>query len=313
MTNLVEALRHRVEHIMASLSYHMKAANAYSGGGMWDTYHLGERLVGVLYKEDAISWHRQEVFSGTSRATVYTYNIKPTNLKNQEFGNDIVVDANLQEKFDKDINLAEGAVLKDTISHTFVKTTTREDSYKQGLRILAQEAVRGGAGSTQDGLAITATAEQEFTAEFQQKYGSQEQTSDTLSEEVDLTGPWNGVYSFSRSRNKTQQEITAYVDYEFAIKVADESQIAYNRNPFLEAFGWKPPTRNNFEFGYSSVAEFLSVMKREAPNYYALYQAYMDYPANQAAIEAIKSPPGKSTFIINFDDVTSEDIIVRKS
>ena len=132
--NLVEAIRPRVQLMAASIAYRL---NQQGRAGSWDTYHVGEPLVGVLYKEDAIRFHRPPVFSGTEQAVIYIENIKPTDLKNQEFGPDVVIEGNIQERFHEHLEVAEGVTYEDTVSHTFSTTTTREDSYKQGLRILA--------------------------------------------------------------------------------------------------------------------------------------------------------------------------------
>ena len=145
------------------------------------------------------------------------------------------------------------------------------------------------------------------------RYGAGTAKSDTLSRKISIPGPWSGSYEFSRSRDRKQQRVTAQADYDFSIRFLDEHQEKYDRNYFLEAFGWQPPTRNLFEFGWASMAELLAVMRREAPSNYALYQAYMDHPEDAGFIDAIAAPPGESSFLMNFDDVTSADVIIRKT
>ena len=313
MTNLVEALRPRIERIAASVAYRMKVSGAYAGGASWDTYRLGEHLVGELYAEDAIRWHRPPVFSGTEKAVIITDNIKALGLTDQDFGPDSILEGNLQERFHEHLEVAEGVTYEDTVSHTFTTTTTREDAYLQGLKIVAEEAIRIGAGSTESGITGNLRSEQEFHADFNQKYGTQKATSDTLSRKLSIPGPWVGSYEFTRSRDKKQQRVTAHADYDLSITFKDEHQVKYNRNPFLEAFGWQPPTRNLLEFGWASMPEVLAVMRREAPSSYALYQAYMDYPEDKGFIASIAAPPGESSFLLTFDDVTSADVVVRKT
>ena len=308
--NLVEALRPRVERMMASMAPRLNHAGKFS---MWDTYRLGEHLVGTLVSEKAIRWHRPPVFSGTEKAVVWTRNIQPTDLTHQDFGPDETIEGNIQERFHEHLEVADGVTYEDTVSHTFTATTSREDAYKQGLRILATEAVRVGAGSTESGVTGNFTSEQEFHADFEQRYGGGTSKSDTLSRKLSIPGPWNGCYEFTRSRDKKQQTVTAFADYEFGIEVLDEHQVKYNRDSFKEFFGWQPPTRNLLDIGWTSFAEFMAVVRRLAPSDKALYQAYMDLPESDENIAALAAPPGKSTFLMTFDDVTSSDVLVRKA
>ena len=174
--NLVDALRPRVQLIAASAAYRLKRLGQ---AGLWDTYTGSEQLIGELYRDDAIAFRRAEIFSGTSKCVIYIEGIKPTDLLNQEFGPEVIIEGNIQERFHEDIKVDKGATYKNSISHTFGTTTTREDAYKQGLRILAEEAVHIGAES---GVSGDFKSQQEFTSNFEQKYGSQRVQEDTISE-----------------------------------------------------------------------------------------------------------------------------------
>ena len=61
------------------------------------------------------------------------------------------------------------------------------------------------------------------------------------------------------------------------------------------------------------MAELLAVMRREAPSTYALYQPYMDYPEDAALIETVAAPPGEASFVLNFKDNVSYDVVIRKT
>ena len=131
--NLVEALRPRVQAIAGSIAQHMRESGAYSGGGMWDTYHPEEQLDGTLYALDAIAWRRKEVFSGTSRAVIYTTGIQALGLANQQFSDTKITNGgHVDSHYGGAVEVPEGATYEDTLSYTWNKLTTREDSYKQG-------------------------------------------------------------------------------------------------------------------------------------------------------------------------------------
>ena len=311
MSNLVEALQPRIERIAVSVSRAMRQGNAYGGGASWQDYDkYPNRLKGELYSANAIAWRLASGFAGYEHAVIYTENIRPTDLLDQDFGPESIVEADVQERFQERLEIAEGSTFDETVSHTFATTVTREDAYKQGLRALAEEAIGVNSGGAVSG---NFRSQQEFTAEFNQKYGSQEQHSDTISRKLTIPGPWAGTYEFVRSRNKTQQRVTAHADYDFSIRFADEHQVKYNRDAFREFWGWQPPTRNLFDFGWASMAELLAVMRREAPSSFALYQAYMDHPEDAGSIAAIAAPPGAASFLMTFDDQIKQDVIIRKA
>lgn len=315
--NLVEALRPRVEAMMYSISYRMKASGQY--GGAWSDFAAPEHLVGELTSESTIRWHRKETLSGRSRAVVITDKIRVTNLLNQTFGPEAILDENKQERYHQNLRVDEGAVFDDTVSHTFSQLTTREDAYKQGLEVLAKQSVRVGAGSTVTGVAGTFDFQEKFTADFEQRYGSQTKNEDTISRHLEITGPWAGVYEFVRSRNRVQQRVTAQNDYEFSITVVDETQIQNDWGPaanwWNDVFsGGNRGYHNNYQFSWDSFAQFLTVAKDQAPTTYTWYDLYHAFPETDPYwLGILEGPLGESSFLMEFDDVQSADVQVRKS
>ena len=213
MTNLVEANQKRIDLIAASVAYRISQYGWAYHGGAWRGFGGGERLVGVLYKEERHPLAPASAGNGT-RPCIYQENIKPLGLINQTFGEQAVVEENLTERYHQNIEVDAGATYEDTVSHTFVSTTTQENAYDQGIKVLFEESIRIGAGSTQSGVAGNLRSQQELSAEFHQKYGSSTQTSDTLSRKLTIPGPWAGIYEFVRTRNKVEQRVTARSDYE---------------------------------------------------------------------------------------------------
>ena len=312
MTSLVEALRPRAQKIAASVARTMKQAGTYSAS--WDTYHEGEMLVGELVSQDAIVWHRPPVFAGTEKAYMFMENIQRLKLSSQEFGETVPIGAqNVESHYGGLIEVAEGSVYKDTLSYQWSKLTSREDAYGQQLKVAIEEWIRGGAGSSQSGLAVGVTQTNQLTFDFNQKYGSQSSETSTFSREVTLNEP--GLYSvtFIRRSGDSQQRVTVDGDFEHSIRFEDRHQVKYDRNPFLEAFGWQPPTRNLLSFGWASMAELLGVMRREAPSNYALYNEYMAVHENEDYIKAIEAPPGKVSFVLDFKDNVQYDVTIRKT
>ena len=313
MASLVEALQPRVELIVRSVSHRMKQARVY--GGAWDTYaQYPNRLKGTLTSEKVIEWRLASGFAGYEKAVLYTEGIRALELNKQDFGETNILGApNLESHHAGFITVPEGAVYDDTLSFTWSKLTSREDAYTQGIKLASEQWIRGGAGASTDGLAIGGKTAQELTAEFNQKFGSQQSESTTFTRKVTLTEPGTYSITYTRKSGDAQQRVTARGDYEFSLRFVDEHQEKYDRNPFLEAFGWQPPTRNLFEFGWASMAELLAVMRREAPSSYALYQPYMDFPEDAGYVDAIAAPPGEASFVLNFKDNVSYDVVIRKT
>ena len=311
MPNLVEANQNRIDLIAASLTYRLMQYGWAYHGGAWRGFGGGERLVGVLYRDDAIRWHR----AGNTLACIYQQNIKPLGLVNQSFGEQAIVEENLTERYHQNLDVAKGVTYEDTVSHTFVSTTTQENAYDQGIKLLFEEAIRIGAGSTESGVTGNLRSQQELTAEFHQKYGSSEQTSDTLSRKLTVPGPWSGMYEFVRTRNKVEQRVTARADYESSISICDETNIWQDdRNIFEILFNTRGEGhQNRITVEWDSIAQLLSVMRREAPSTAPMYTEYMEHPEDAGYIEAIAAPPGESSFLMKFDDVTSADVLIRET
>lgn len=320
MSSLVETLQPRVELISRSVSRVMKLGNAYGGGAAWENYDkYPNRIKGTLVSENDIEWSLASGFAGYESARLYTRGIRPLSLAKQEFGDTNILGAPLLESHHAGfVTVPEGATYRDTLSFTWNKLTTREDAYTQGLKATLETWVRGGAGSSQSGFAIGGSTTQEFTAEFNQKYGSQVGESTTFSREVVLTEP--GMYSitYTRRSGDAQQRVTARGDYEFSLTFEDQHQVKEDwgaaANWWNDTFaGGSRPTHNLYSFGWASMTELLAVMRREAPNTYALYQPYMDFPEDSGVIEQIAAPPGEASFVLNFKDNVSYDVVIRKT
>ena len=316
MPSLVDSLRPRVEIMASSIAARMRAANQWAG--MWTDYTTDEHLIGELISENAIRWNRPETVSGRSKAVIITDNIQALGLTSQVFGEENVIEGNVTERYHQNIEVAKGAVWEDTVSHTFATTTSREDAYKQGLSLAAKQSIRVGAGSTVTGVAGTFDFEEKFTADFEQRYGSGTQNSDTLQRKLTITGPFAGIYEFVRSRNKVEQTVTAKGDYEFGFTIRDEHQVKEDwgaaANWWNDVFaGGSRGTHNLWEVSFSSFAQFLSVIQVEAPSDAPLYDVYRARPEEPYWIGRLKEPPGDASFLIKFDSVLSADVLVRES
>ena len=310
MPNLVEALQPRVERIARSVSRAMKQGRAYSGGASWQDYDkYPNRIKGTLIREDAIEWRLASGFAGYEKAVLYTENIRPLALAHQEFGDTTAIGAgNLESHQAGTITVPEGATYDDTLSFTWSQLTTREDAYSQGLKAAISEWVKGETG----GLGAGVNTSQEFTAEFNQKYGSQQSESTTFSRHVILTKPGTYSITYTRKSGDAQQRVTAKGDYEHSIRFVDEHTVISYNNDFDRAFGINPIHNVLYSFGWASMAELLAVMRREAPSNYALYQPYMDHPEDAGNIGAIAAPPGDASFVLNFKDNVSYDVDIRR-
>ena len=314
--NLVEALKPRIELICRSVSYRMKQARVY--GGAWDTYaQYPDRIKGTLTSESTIEWRLASGFSGYEKAVLLTENIRPLTLVNQSFSDtSILSGGELESHHAGFITVPEGAIYDDTLSFTWNKLTTREDAYAQGLKATLETWVRGGAGASQSGFAIGGTTTQEFTADFNQKYGSQSGESTTFTRKITLTEPGTYSITYTRKSGDAQQTVTTKGDYDFSLTFKDEHQVKEDwggaANWWADTFGGGRPSHNLYEFGWASMNELLAVMRREAPSNYAMYQPYMDYPEDPGYVDAIAAPPGEASFVLNFKDNVSYDVVITR-
>ena len=237
-------------------------------------------------------------------------------LAQQTFGETTVVNADhLDSHYAGNVDVPEGAVYKDTLNYTWNKLTTREDAYNQGLKVTLGEWGKLGAGTSTAGGGAGISSEQEFHADFTQKYGAQQSESTTFTREVELNEP--GVYSitFTRKSGDAEQRVTTKGDFDFSLLFVDETQVDNGSLNIFELLFTqkKPPTKNRFQFGWGNAKALLAVMRREAPSNYDMYTEYMEYPEDAGYVNAIDTPHGEASFLMQFKDSIVYDVIIRRA
>ena len=323
-TNLVETLRPRAQLIMEIVSNRFNDPRAsdynqfgrtYYGGGSWRGYKQSEKLNCTRPEEATVTCSRP----ANSNATITFFNIRPFGNGQIDYGPERVVDTQVQDHAINDIDLPAGATFDDTVSFTFSKTTSRVDSFKQGLEVAFSQQLRIGTEKTFAGAELK--AEQRFTADFEQRYGNDETTSNTVSRHLTLTGPTHVRYSATRSVDQVQHEVDVALDYEHGVSINDHVQVNAAPGPspnFWDTIvGWfqppaVPPKRNRLSFQWASLAGFTATISDNGNEQDPLYNLFYQRPEVPDVVSLVQSPPGRAEIQYVFDRVTSQKIVVEQ-
>lgn len=308
MAGLVEVLQERAEAIAEGLSkgMWMWGSGGYFGGS-WRGYTRGERLQGFLIADDAVMYQRPSA----PKAKLWLTNIKYKDVANVEFGEDSVVEDNIVEKEHDHWKVkSRGVVVTETIEHTFDHLTTREDDYKQQLRVAFEESLRLGGEKSKFGGGLK--AEQEFIAAFEQKYGSQEDNKDVVRRTVSAAGPRVIDYVAIRRSQRLEQPVSINADLSCQVNIDDETQISTRGQTIWELLGGKqPPTTNRVHLVWETLDTLIEIFKGEAPVTLPLSPEFTKSPLDAGLVAIIEKHPEHANWIQRFSKVDSLDIDIE--
>ena len=208
-------------------------------GGLWFDYRPGEQLVGVLYRNDAIRWHR----ASKPNACIYQENIRPVHLSDQNFSDEETVSATNLEQHRNHVRLREGDSAKETLEYTFQDIQTLEQSTKLNFQSEIQ-AKLGSLYSPASGY-----VDQKVEKEYADKFGNQKTYSQTEEYELDIQGPANLDIVFERSKQKAQRHTTCRPIFDYGIRFLAQ----YNDGGF-DVIDWHDK------------AEFLAFVQGQSPD-----------------------------------------------
>lgn len=310
MANLIEANRARAQLIAEELANALWRGGGYYGG-LWRGYKQSEQLVGELVSERLLSYRRP----ANARAVLYLSDIHMSGTGDVEYGDERVVKTDVTERYKSEIEIGDGETFKDTISHTFSKTRTFADAFKEGLQTAMRGSLKVGGSIISSELSV----EERLTEEFERRFSTSDTQSDTATRELSIVGPKKVVYTAERRLNKLERTVTARADYDYGIRLVDATQISAGApapsfwDSIASIFtGAKPvPTHARIDIGWESLEDLLSVMRGEAPADHALADLYREQPATDELLTMIRALPGEASWLCEYDDVIDEDIDIE--
>ena len=309
---LVEALRPRAARTAEML------AKRVPDPGLWHGYNRNEGLKGELRLKDLL------VFQRPSRphAEIVFRNPRMTGLREVQWGDAVVLDEAIAQRFSSHILIAEPVTYRKELSHTFSRTRTLQEQIKAGLEAALKVGAEAGAQGGIHGITAKVYAELSLKlyAEYQRQWGTSTTTSDTVTDEIvravtrdELAdGPVRLDYEALRSTNREQRTVRADCDYEHSVELIDSR------------VGLRPEGRPYLQIVCESWGRFRSVMQGFAPRDVQIerdgktvvlpvgfYDEFIDDPVRGEELERISKPAeGAIEMLLEYDNVVSQSIKV---
>lgn len=286
--NLIESNMERAI-LIASLC----ADRLGSRAGAWQNYHASEGLVGELVQDDLLRYARPGT-GDPNFAVLFFQTPEFTDQKTIDLGEETVTEHNIVERYTSTINKVKGIGYKDTISHTFSRTTTQAEAFK----VAAEVAVKVYAEASYAGVKGGAEASAKFTAEYDKNWGTSETHSDTVEREIELPADFEGEvhYEAVRSVDRVERTVKGEMELDYHISFVSGPMIPPANHPYIEA-------------NWDSIEQFIAVGSGWAAADKALYAEFINNQLSKADAEKIKALGKQNVqFDINFDNVVSQDI-----
>ena len=313
--SLVEALTPRARHVAEELAGRLPDA------GLWSGYKAYEGLVGELQLADLLSFRRPR----EPHAVLVFRNPTMTGLKQVEWGDPNVLEANISQRSRAHILLDQPIVYDRTMQATFSETRTLQEQIKAGLEATIRVGVEAGAQGGIHGITAKVYAEiaLKLYGEYQRQWGSVKTWSDTVTDSFKRTvtkddlkdGPITINYEGIRSMNREERTVRADCDYEHSVELLDERQ------------GIQPDNRPAIQLICPTWAAFRQVIQGFAPRDYkwefehedgtketfiertAFYEEFIRAPLRGKELEAMSAPArGAIEMLIEYDNVLAQDI-----
>ncbi len=308
--SLVEALTPRACRTAELLAGRLPDA------GLWAGYRAEEGLIAELRYAGHLDFRRR----GAPKAVLVFRNAQMVGMRQVEWGEPVVLEANVGQRFSSHILLDQPVRYSKTLSHTFGSVRTLAEQVKAGLEATLKV---GGEAGTQGGIhGVTAKVYAELAVklygEYQRQWGGSESKSDTVSDQFERTvsppeledGPVRIDYVANRSLNREESTVRADCDYEHTVELIDET-----------GAGERPP---KIQLVCDSWGAFRQVVQGFAPRNYhveidgrqerrptAFYDEFIHDPIRGEALQALSAPArGAIEFMVQYDNVIAQDIKV---
>lgn len=273
--------------VIKAVTLAMERSTQYSdNNSAWHYAHWTDEFDAELTEATTVQYTRKN----RPKARIVLKQIQVTDLSQMDWGHPVVIESNITEQYNDTLRVDAGAEFDDTVSHTFSKTKTLEESYKVGLTLELKTKIGYQppyeSGGAVGGVEFDVTA----TAEYGKRWGENTTQTDTVSRHITIKGPWVGSYQATRSVDKMSRTIKTKPLFEFLIEVWDGDNKVHVWNTF---------------------AELLQVLRGEAPTDRALGKEFWEKPISSAEYRSIHNyhPPEQLIeFNAIYDNVVSQSI-----
>ena len=292
--NLVDANMGRA---LLFAKHNVSRLDKHGDAGVWAGWTPAEGLVGELILDDLIRYKRPNTTRDgrdPNFAVLFFQNPQLVDIKEIEWGDPIVVESNVIERYSDVIKNGTAASYEETVSHTFSKTKTLLEAAKVG----AELAVKAAVGAEYSGVKASVEVSAKISAEYSRQWGETTTQTDTIERKLSVPANTNLTYEVIRSVDKIQRKIKARSDFEYSCS-------------FVSGPNMPPEDHPRLKLDWSSWAEFVSVAKGFAATDKALYHLYQDYPITPDDLVELEKPSSQEIeFIASYDNVTSQRITI---
>lgn len=209
--------------VISAVNFLTRAENSWgitSAGDDWDLERTGESTIEYTLKRDK-----------SKKIRLSNLQISPSDVI--DWGKPVVIEKEVKEHHTQNISISDAVETEQTISHTFSKTTSLQEAAEVGAKLWIEGHVEykaGQAGGVEGGAKFGA----EVSASYTRTWGSQETTSDTIEEKINIQGPFTGYADITRSVQKIQRTISTKPNFEFQLELLKDDEVLYKWNSFEE-------------------------------------------------------------------------------
>lgn len=291
--NLIESNKSRAI-LIASIC----AARLGARAGQWQGYTADEGIEGVLVQDGLLRYNRPGKGNDPNYGLLFFQEPKLTELDKVDWGDYHVVQKDVVEHETQTITKIKGIDYKNTIEHTFTKTTSMSEAFKVGAELAVKTYFEGSYAGIKGGAEVSA----KLTAEYSRQWGTEETHSDTVRREIELPIDFGGEVNVDvvRSIDKMERHVKGIFDLDYHINFVSAPPQPY------------PDNRPMFDLGWDSVQQFIDVGTGQAAADKAMYGEFMAQPLKDDEVEQIKEL-GKQTIEITlqYDNVTRQEIVIK--
>ena len=220
MQNLIDANKHRAILIANAITQRLG-----DQAGEWIGYNPDEGLEGILVKDNLLRYNRPGHNSDAAQnyALIFFHEPKLADIKQVDWGEYNPVQKDIIERATSSIDKIKGVDFKQTVSHTFSKTTSMAQAFKIGAEVAVKAYFKASYSGVEGGAEISA----KLTAEYERRWGSEETHTDTLQQEIELPPDVEGkiTYEAVRSIDKMERHIKATSNIDYGISYVSAPMI----------------------------------------------------------------------------------------
>ena len=287
--NLVEANRARA---LLFTHHNVQRLEKIGRAGIWTGWTPAEGLEGMLVQDNLIRYQRPGT-GDPNYAVVFFGNPKMCDIKNVDFGEEIVVKSDVTERYSDVIDNTTAVEYDEEITHTFSKTRSLLQQAKIGVELSVKTSV----GASYSGVNASVDVSAKIAAEYSRQWGEESNTTDTIKRTIRVPGNTSIHYEATRSIDKTQRKIKATTDFEHDCTIVSGPNNPGNGN------------RPMLELEWGSWSEFIEIAKGFAAADKAGYDIFKQFPLSESEIAELENPTQNTVeFVVDYDCVQHQSI-----